>query len=509
MKTTLDKSVKHYTIEDLEEILDKLPYQIWLKDKDGKHVYINKLGADNIGLPKEDIIGKTDYEIRDYGIAKQCIETDRVLIEKKHDIYNEEQSNINGQDVWHKVHKFIINKNTNQENLIGGIAEEISLDKNIQLELENNLLSYLDKSKIEDDSKGTLHSALVSLKKLISCKNIEILLYDDKRKLFNLYLSENKEESKFKISSKIYINEEIENKLCSNEIYENRYFEIYEKIDRLQKDDIKDDLKIKHMKLANKLFGLVCISYEKELDNTYKDDSYLEDILTKISIIIKQIENKDKILYINQKKDELESIIELESIKSDFFAIVSHEFRTPVNIIISIAQLLISDIEGKNTNINNAKITEYLKSLKRNAYRLLRLVNNIVDTAKISNNSYDLKLENYNIISILENITMSTVRFADEKKRNIVFDTDQEDVILACDVDKIERIMLNLISNAIKFSDFDTDIEIKINTNFDLNRLFISVKNYGKAIEECDKNRILEDLLKQINYLLEKMKVVV
>ncbi|SCH46809.1 sensor histidine kinase [Romboutsia sp. 1001713B170207_170306_H8] len=491
MNKELNKSVKHYTIEDLEEILDKLPYQIWLKDEDGKYVYINKLGIEKVGLSKEDIIGKSDYDIRDYNIAKQCAETDRVLIDKNHDIYNEEQSNIDGQDIYHKVHKFIVNQNTTKKNLIGGIAEEISLDKKIQLELESNLLSYLDESKIEDDSKNILHSALVSLKKFIKCKNIEIFLYDEDKKNFNLYLSENKEESKFKEGSQIHINEEIENKLCSNEVYENRYFEIHESISKLQKDNIKDNLKIKSMKLANKLFGLVCISYEEEIDNTCKDDSYLEEILTKISIIIKQIENKDQISCINQKKDELESIIELESIKSDFFAnIVSHEFRTPVNIILSIVQLVNSYINSTNSNISKTKMTEYLKILKQNAYRLLRLVNNIVDTAKISNNSYDLRLENHNIISIVENITMSTVRYANDKRLNIVFDTDKEDVILACDSDNIERIMFNLISNAIKFSYCNTDIEIKIKTDLDLNRLFVSVKNYGQTIDECDRERI-------------------
>ena len=89
-----------------------------------------------------------------------------------------------------------------------------------------------------------------------------------------------------------------------------------------------------------------------------------------------------------------------------------------------------------------------------------------------------------NFVSIIENVTMSTVRYANEKKRNIVFDTDQEEVILSCDPDKIERIVLNLISNAIKFSHCDTDIEIKINTSLDSNRVFISVKNYGETIEQ-------------------------
>ena len=183
-------------------------------------------------------------------------------------------------------------------------------------------------------------------------------------------------------------------------------------------------------------------------------------------------------------------MIELESIKTDFFANVSHEFRTPVNIILSVVQLLNLYNDDTKINIKDEKYREYLDILKQNSYRLLRLVNNIIDTAKINNNLHNLKLENTNIIKIVEDVAMSTVVYAKEKKRNIIFDTDEEEVILACDKEKIERIILNLISNAIKFSNVNTDIEIKINTILDLNKVFISIKNYGECIEKCNREKI-------------------
>ena len=99
---------------------------------------------------------------------------------------------------------------------------------------------------------------------------------------------------------------------------------------------------------------------------------------------------------------------------------------------------------------------------------------------------------------------MSTVKYANEKKRNIIFDTDQEEVILACDPEKIERIVLNLISNAIKFSDYNTDIEIKINTRLDLNRVFVSIKNYGKTIEKDDRERIFGTFTQTDDLLIRK-----
>lgn len=490
MLKDLNESDRLYTIEDLEEMLDKLPYQIWLKDKEGKHIYINKLCAEVIGLSKKDIIGKSDYEIRDYNMAKKCVDTDKKLIESNDNIYALEYNNLDGQDICHKVHKFKIN--TNKQIIMGGIANEISIERNLQLELENNLLKYLDNKKDECDSRNNLQSMLSDLNSTLKSKNIDIFLYDENKKSFNLYMSENEESSKFKESQEIYIDEDIESKLYSNNVCVDRYCEIYDKIRKLQKNSIKESLKIKHIKLADKLFALVCISYNEDVDIISVDDSYLDNVFSKISIIIKQIENKGQISYIKKQKDELEETIKLESIMTDFFANVSHEFRTPVNIILSTVQLLNLFAKGENNNVtvSKEKYKEYLKILKQNSYRLLRLVNNIIDTAKISNNFYDLKLENHNIVNIVENITMSTVKYANDKNRNIIFDTDEEEVMLACDPEKIERIILNLISNAIKFSDCNTDIEVKINTNLDKNRVFISVKNYGQAIDKNDKERI-------------------
>ena len=305
MKNKYDKHIE-YTIEDLEDILDKLPYQIWLKDSEGKHIYINKLGAENIGLPKENIIGKTDFEIRDYDMAKNCVETDKILIEKNSHIYNEEHTNIDGEDVWYKVSKFKLERDNNKKYILGGIAEDISLDKNIQLKLENNLLGYLDKDRIEYDSKSFLNSIIENLRKTISCKEIEVFTYNEDEKKFTSYFSSNKENRVFEENLEIYINEKIENKLLSNEFQKDRYVDVYDRIVKYQRQNIEDKLKIKHIKLSNRLIGLVCIFYDKNQKDICMDEAFLEQILTKISIILKQIKNKYDILSIKEEKKKLE-----------------------------------------------------------------------------------------------------------------------------------------------------------------------------------------------------------
>ena len=496
MSDTKEKITRNYTIEDLEELLDKLPYQIWLKNDQKRYIYINKLGAEKLGLSKEQIIGKSDYEFREYDIAEKCNETDTEVLEKKVDIYNEEHSKIDDYEIWHKVYKFILNRESKRE-IIGGVAREISLDKNLQLEFESNLMSYsnIDEEK-KYNNKKVVHSLLKEIKNIVEYKNISIYLYDKDNEKFKFYLSENEKENK--LTSDIHINKDIENKLCSKEIIKNKYEEIYNKLEKFKGE--KENLEIRHIELANKLFALVVITYDESENYFSKKDSYLNEILSKIGYIVKQIENNSEIKCISEKKKELEDVIKLESMKVEFLSNMSHEFRTPINIILAITQLL----NMHNKSLSDEKYKEYLNVLKQNSYRLLRLINNIMDVTKVNSDSDQLNLVNCNIVSVLEEIVMSTVLYASEKKRNIIFDTDNEEIILACDEDKIERIMLNLISNAIKFSDCDTDIEVKINTNLDLNRVYISIKNYGSNIEFKDREKIFERFYRVDNSLNRK-----
>ena len=496
MSDTKEKIIRNYTIEDLEELLDKLHYQIWLKNDQKRYIYINKLGAEKLGLSKEQIIGKSDYEFREYDIAEKCNETDTEVLEKKVDIYNEEHSKIDDYEIWHKVYKFILNRESKRE-IIGGVAREISLDKNLQLEFESNLMSYsnIDEEK-KYNNKKVVHSLLKEIKNIVEYKNISIYLYDKDNEKFKFYLSENEKENK--LTSDIHINKDIENKLCSKEIIKNKYEEIYNKLEKFKGE--KENLEIRHIELANKLFALVVITYDESKNYFSKEDSYLNEILSKVGYIVKQVENNSEIKYITEKKKELEDVIKLEAMKVEFLSNMSHEFRTPINIILAIVQLL----NLNNKTLSDEKYKEYLNVLKQNSYRLLRLINNIMDVTKVNSDSDELNLVNCNVVSVLEEIVMSTVLYANEKKRNIIFDTDNEEIFLACDEDKIERIMLNLISNAIKFSECDTDIEIKINTKLDLNRVYISIKNYGSNIEFNDREKIFERFHRVDNSLNRK-----
>jgi len=217
------------------------------------------------------------------------------------------------------------------------------------------------------------------------------------------------------------------------------------------------------------------------------------------------ITGNDEIAITAQTFDSMaESIQKNDSEKSQLFINISHELKTPLNVILASLQLIDKFHATAKTCTNYNKIHEQLSMMKQNCYRLVRIVTNIIDLSKHDNGFLKLKIKNANIVSIVEDITMSIVKFAHMKNLNITFDTDIEEKIMAIDPDAIERIMLNLISNAIKFTKEGGSIYINIYDKGD--RIIVSVKDTGVGIPESSLKSIFERFYQIDNTLSKNME---
>ena len=201
-----------------------------------------------------------------------------------------------------------------------------------------------------------------------------------------------------------------------------------------------------------------------------------------------------------ENKRKLEEAIKLESFKNEFFANISHEFKTPLNIIMGAVQLISKNIELDNLSEDDI-YRRYIKSIRQNSYRLIRLVNNLIDITRIDTGFYEIQLGNYDIVNIIENITLSVAQYTEDKEINLIFDTNSEETTIACDPDKIERIMLNLLSNAIKYTDVDGNIFVDVNVSKD--KIVVSVEDSGIGIEE-DKIPSIFERFKQVDNVLTR-----
>ncbi|MEN8076633.1 ATP-binding protein [Clostridioides difficile] len=203
------------------------------------------------------------------------------------------------------------------------------------------------------------------------------------------------------------------------------------------------------------------------------------------------------------EKKLIEDALHVESIKNEFFANISHEFKTPLNIILASLQVIAQNITNENIIISNDfNFSKYTNSIKQNSYRLLRLANNLIDITKIDTGYYEIHPKNCNIISIIEDITISVAQYIQDKGIELIFDTYTEELIVSCDPDKIERIMLNLLSNAIKYTKSPGKITVNIDTIN--NDVVISVKDSGIGISRENLPIIFERFMQVDNTLTRK-----
>jgi two-component system, chemotaxis family, CheB/CheR fusion protein len=202
-----------------------------------------------------------------------------------------------------------------------------------------------------------------------------------------------------------------------------------------------------------------------------------------------------------RNKQLLEETLAFDTLKNDFFSNLSHELRTPLNVIMSTLQLLKVYMEGHMEMNKDRNIEKYINIMKQNCYRQLRLVNNMIDVTKIDSGFFEIRMENHNIVSLVENITLSVSEYIKNKSIDLIFDTDVEELIIACDPDNVERIILNLLSNAVKFTHKGGKIEVKIHHKGE--RILISVKDSGIGIPK-DKQEIIFDRFRQVDKSLAR-----
>ena len=585
-----------YTIEDLEELLDNIPYEVWIKDKEGRHKYINKISAERMGFNKEDIIGKTDYDFRPSEMAESCTEGDRGVLSTGKSSLVEDRIYVGDEEKWFEIYKTVLYAEDNcKENLIGGIARYTNIHKSKSDEIIESYLEITNNLEFKD--RDTKWEILDRFKTIIAADDVALYLYDKSNEKMGLethlgdhdvifvqkYILSNESSNTYFDMNNYMLKEELtgnstkyiypiinKNKLLGSlQIYfENNPINIHEEIikytctilaficeNKSLENNLKDELK-KSRYIEKKLGMVINTAIDiyaiaqkdgeslKWIETSKKCDEIIgwscEELNSRFYLEFIHPEDKDKIIQLMNKhckevydinfrilcknnqyklisfnwntiddkkfivtgkditnleklqndKKSLQQAVEIESLKTQFFANISHEFKTPLNIILSAVQLMINCSEPNTFNYD--KFMTYMKSIKQNSYRLLKLANNMIDITKIDDGFYDINLDNYNIVEVVENIVQSVAAYIKNNNRTIIFDTSEEEIITACDPDKIEKIVLNLLSNSLKFTSSNGNIYIKMEVNSECSKVILKVRNDGPVIRKEESLRIFE-----------------
>ena len=165
------------------------------------------------------------------------------------------------------------------------------------------------------------------------------------------------------------------------------------------------------------------------------------------------------------EKVETDTLRQLDKLKSQFFANISHEFRTPLTLILGQIDSVMSSLVEKKEKVK-------LQVANRNARRLLTLINQLLDLSKLETGSMELNAVQQNMVSFLKSLFYSFESLAATKNISLKFESDSEFIPVVFDLDKMEKVFYNLVSNAFKFTNENGEIKVSVKT---INSLFVEI----------------------------------
>ena len=176
------------------------------------------------------------------------------------------------------------------------------------------------------------------------------------------------------------------------------------------------------------------------------------------------------------EQKEYNTLKVLDQLKSRFFANISHEFRTPLTLISGYAENL---MEALPTNYSKKQAI----SIDQNAKTLLKLINELLDISKLEAGKMPLTLTQQNIVLYLKNLFFSVESFTEKRNISLNFISDETNIQAVYDSEKMEKIIMNIVSNALKFTPKNGEITLTIQRK-DKERLSICICDTGIGVEQ-------------------------
>lgn len=222
--------------------------------------------------------------------------------------------------------------------------------------------------------------------------------------------------------------------------------------------------------------------------NSNGDITMVITSLNDISYLIKtERDNKthqEQLLKI--EKEKIEALQKAMNMKDEFLSLISHEFKTPITVINSAIQAMEAICGGELSK----KSKSYLNKIRQNSLRQLRLVNNLLDITRINAGHIKLNKKNHDIIYHTKAIVDSVYLYSQQKGLNLTFSSSTSKKVIGLDEEKFERILLNLLSNAMKFTSEGKRILVSVSSQKDF--VYVKVKDEGIGIPKEKLSVIFE-----------------
>ncbi|MDP5017231.1 MAG: response regulator, partial [Dolichospermum sp.] len=467
----------------LDSIIENIPDMIFVKNADDlKFIRLNKAGAELLGYSQEELIGKTDNEFFPSEQADFFNDKDREVLAKKNIVDIPEEvihTRYQGIRTLHTKKLPIFDEAGNLKYLLG-IAEDITDRKRQQTALQESLqqqratLRVVERMRQTLDIEQIFRATTEEVRELLKCDRVAIYYFhsdwsgefvseavgsdwksllchdvvvqqniynDDWNKLKNNWFTD-AHLQQTQVSEISY-----QSKFVVENIYKSGFPNCY--IDIFEKFAAQAYIVVPIFK-ADKLWGLLAV-YQNSAPRSWKQNeiNLVAQISNQLGIALHQAKLFNQIqqqsIELQKAKDAAESA---NQAKSEFLANMSHELRTPLNAIMGFTQLMSRD------SLLNPKNQAHLEIINQSGQHLLKLINDVLEMSKIEIGKIKLNPASFDLCYLLKNLEDLLSLKAASKQLNLIFDYDLNlpKYIIADEV-KLRQILLNLLGNAIKFTE--------------------------------------------------------
>lgn len=239
------------------------------------------------------------------------------------------------------------------------------------------------------------------------------------------------------------------------------------------------------LKIGDRLIG--ALDVQSTQPNVFSDEyvSILQTLADQIAIAV---ENAQSYELVNQAMEETQKA---DRLKSQFLANMSHELRTPLNSIIGFSRVILKGIDGPITDLQK----QDLSSIYNSGQHLLGLINDVLDLSKIEAGKMELSLEeNVNLVDIIKGVMSTTVGLVKDKSIQLIQEIDEPLPLLQVDPTKIRQVLLNLLSNAAKFTEKGSiTVQARAQVNSQgLPEVYVAVVDTGPGIARENQGKLFK-----------------
>lgn len=476
----------------ISSLLDSVPDLIFYKDIEGRYIGCNYSFAEHIGKKRDEIIGKTDYDLFSKKEADFFINNDKKIYKSMKPRRNEEWINYpDGRKVLLDTLKTVYRDKDGEIIGLLGVSRDITEQNNYQktlelfIEMANSFIN-MPIDKIDEQFK----KAMKSLGEFLNADRVYIFEYDFKNGVF----SNTFEWCKLNVPSNIESLQNIPIELISDFVDNHKCGKLMciSNVEELDKNYIfKDVLKYQQIK------SLVALPLIQEgnlkgflgIDSIKNKRKYTEREYTILSVFGELIVNVqarlDSVVALTVAKQSAETA---NKAKSEFLSNMSHEIRTPLNGVIGFTELLMK------TNLDDIQ-RQYSKNAYISGKALLDIINDILDFSKIEADKLELDIVETDIIDIIKQTTDIVKYGASEKKVELILNiAPSVPQIGNFDPVRLKQILLNLLNNAIKFT-AKGEVELKVEyrkIGKSIGEYAFSVRDTGIGIKKDELQKLFK-----------------